>query len=77
MALIGWFVVGAKRKYFWKLLIIALAIIVQLDYFMFSHLLFCSILVIPFFILKPENPWKNVLLVHGIFDLITLYYLVR
>ncbi|HBW85677.1 MAG TPA: hypothetical protein DEF82_02735 [Crocinitomicaceae bacterium] len=77
LALICWFIVGAKRKYFWTLIITALAIIVQFNFFMFSHLLFCSILVIPFFILKPENPWKNVLLVHGIFDLITLYYLVR
>lgn len=77
MAIIYWFVVGSKRKYFWMLTIIVLAITVQLDFFMYSHLLFCALLVIPFYIVKPENSWKNVLLVNGIFDLITLYYLVR
>jgi len=77
LSLLCWFASKTKRKFVWVLTALILALIIQLFDDSYAHLLFCPILVIPFYLVKSENPWKNVILIHSIFDLITLFYVLR
>jgi len=77
LSLLCWFASKTKRKFVWVLTVLILALIIQLIDDSYAHLWFCPLIVIPFYLVKPENPWKNVILIHSIFDLITLFYMPR
>jgi hypothetical protein len=77
IALAFWFTVDYRKSVLWLILFVLAFLFVQFFSFNYTHFLICPFSIIPFFILHPNNSWKHVILVHAVFDVITLYYLLK